>query len=81
MISAKYGLGVTEGVLMLRDKDKKISMTHNQTISSLIPAIYYLPVDDSFFLRVQYSAQEVDDTFKESDNPITVRCALSIISA
>ncbi len=78
LISAKYGLGATEGVLMLGDKDKKISMTHNQTISSLIPSIYYLPVDDSFFLRVQYSAQEVDDTFKKDNTPVTINCLFSI---
>lgn len=78
LISAKYGLGATEGVLIVGDKDKSVRITHEQTVSALMPSIYYLPVDSSFFLRAQYSAQEIDDTFKESSNTVTINCLFSV---
>lgn len=78
LISAKYGLGATEGILIVGDKDKQIKIYHDQTVSALIPFLYYQPIDNTFFLRVQYSAQEIDDTFKENNNTVTVSCLFSI---
>ncbi len=78
LISAKYGLGATEGILIVGDKDKQIKIYHDQTVSALIPFLYYQPIDNTFFLRVQYSAQEIDDTFKENDEPVTVNCLFSV---
>jgi len=78
LISAKYGLGATEGALAIGDKNNTISIMHDQTVSALIPSIHYLPSDGSFFLRLEYSAQEIDDTFKENDKPQAINCLLSI---
>ncbi|RKY40646.1 MAG: glycoside hydrolase family 57 [Candidatus Omnitrophota bacterium] len=64
LISAKQGLGATEGVVVVGDDRKQISFWHDQTMSSLIPSIHYLPVNNNqYFLRLQYSAQEIDETF------------------
>jgi len=78
LISAKYGLGATEGVLLIGDKNSTISITCDKTVSALIPSVHYLPVDENFFLRLEYSAQEIDDTFKENDKPQVINCLFSI---
>ncbi len=67
LISAKHGLGATEGIVVVGDKEKKITIEHGQTISALIPSIRYEPMAHGlYFLRLQYSAKEMDETFRES---------------
>ena len=78
LISAKHGLGATEGAVVVGDKDKKITVEHSQTLSALIPSVYYLPIDETFFLRLQYSAQEMDETFKPANTPQTIECEFLI---
>lgn len=67
LISAKHGLGATEGIIVVGDNKRQISIYHDQTKSALIPSIHYLPMDDDqYFLGLQYSAQEMDETFVEN---------------
>lgn len=64
LISAKHGLGATEGIVVVGDSKKQISIRHDQIKSALIPSIHYLPTDDGhYFLRLEYSVQEMDETF------------------
>ncbi len=63
LISAKHGLGATEGIIIVGDRNRKLLIEHDRELSALIPSVFYKPVDGSFFLRIQYSAQEIDDTF------------------
>jgi len=67
LISAKHGLGATEGLVFVGDKEKKMTFCHDQTKSAVIPSVHFLPLGDGqYFLRLKYSAQEVDETFNES---------------
>lgn len=64
LISAKYGLGATEGMVMIGDKEKQVYIWHDNAKAALIPTIQYqLSENNQYFLRLQYSAQELDDTF------------------
>lgn len=66
LISSKHGLGNTKGVVIIGDKHHKITFTVDPTKSFIIPSIYYKKVDGGKFLfRLIYSAQEIDETFKE----------------
>ena len=78
LISAKNGLGATKGIVAVGDREKTITVVHNQTLSALIPSVYFLPIGDTFFLRLQYSAQEMDETFKPADKPQTIECEFLI---
>ena len=78
LISAKNGLGATEGIVVIGDKEKSIVVKHNRTMSALIPSIVFSPIDDTFFLRLQYSAQEIDDTFLPNDRPQAIECQFII---
>lgn len=71
LISARHGLGATEGFVFVGDKQKKMTFHHDQTKSAVIPSVHFSPLDDGqYFLRLQYSAQEVDETFNESQEKV-----------
>jgi len=78
LISAKHGLGSTEGMVVVGDKDKSLIFKHNQTLSALVPSIYFLPMKDTYFLRLQYSAQEMDETFKPKEGKQIIECEFLI---
>jgi len=66
LISSRHALGATEGVMMIGDKTKVIKFKHSPKQSAIIPQIVYLPSEENYFFRLQYSAQELDETFVES---------------
>ncbi|TFB09333.1 glycoside hydrolase family 57 [Candidatus Atribacteria bacterium MT.SAG.1] len=68
LISAKQGLGATEGMVIIGDKEKQLCIWHDNNVAALIPTIYYqLAGNNQYFLRLQYSAQEMDETFVEDE--------------
>lgn len=68
LISAKHGLGATEGLVIIGDKEKQVCIWHDPAKSALIPTIkYQLTKNNQYFLRLQYSAQELDETFKKDE--------------
>ena len=68
LISAINGLGNTKGILILGDKNKSIKFQLNLSKSFLIPTISFNRTNNSFLLRVSYSAQELDETFRVNSN-------------
>lgn len=67
LISSKHGLGATEGLVIVGDRHKQVIFQHDLTQAAVIPSVHFLPLDDSqYFLRLQYSAQEIDETFKKN---------------
>jgi len=79
LISAKNGLGCTEGVIIIGDKNFKLQFMNNRTLSALIPSINYRPVNENlFFLRLQYSAQEMDETFIKNDSRHSIYSEIEI---
>ncbi|MBN2718092.1 MAG: hypothetical protein JXX14_19760 [Deltaproteobacteria bacterium] len=79
LISSKHGLGATEGVVIIGDKNRQIVCRHDNTVGYVIPAVRYATVDDNnYFLRIQYSAQELDETFRGNDSPQTIAARVRI---
>jgi len=66
LISARQGFGNTEGIFVVGDNDKTITLECNMSISALIPSIFYKEMGDTYFFRLQYSAREIDETVKSS---------------
>ncbi|WP_022671251.1 glycoside hydrolase family 57 [Hippea alviniae] len=81
LISAKYGLGATEGIMFIGDRYKTLQVIHNPLRSALIPFVFFKPMNDTFFLRLEYSACEMDDTFKESKESQNIECEFIIRAA
>ncbi len=70
LVSSRHGLGGTEGRLTIGDKDKSVTIEHANHLAAMIPSVIYHPMGDRrYFLRVQYSIQESDETFRPHENP------------
>jgi len=65
LISARHGLGNTDGIITIGDKDKSIAFKIDMSISALIPSIIYKEIDQTFFFRLQFSAREMDETLED----------------
>ena len=76
LISSRHGFGNTEGIFTIGDKDKSLSIKCDMRLSALIPSIVYRETSESFFFRLQYSAQELDETLKAK--PISIKSTISI---
>lgn len=64
LITAKQGLGTSNGIVEIGDNDKKLIFKHDQSVSALVPYIVFRPVNEGkLLLRLVYSAQEIDETF------------------
>jgi len=64
LISARQGYGNTEGLFIIGDSEKSIAFFCGMTLSALIPSIVYFEDNNDYFFRLQYSAQELDETLK-----------------
>ena len=79
LISSVYGLGATSGELRIRDKDKMLIFEHDLPTGYLIPSITYIPMERGlYFLRIVYSAQEIDETFRPQSSPQVLNFLLTI---
>ena len=70
LVTAKGGLGATEGTVLVGDGRRFLVVEHDPTVSALIPTLRFEKVrGGQYFLRVRYSAQETDETFVAHDRP------------
>ena len=79
LISTRYGLGVTDGVFRIGDSKNSITFEHKPSQAALIPHLQYLPQTNGLFLlRLIYSAQELDETFRVSDEPQIIKHKITV---
>lgn len=79
LITAKGGLGATDGRIIIGDDHRRLVLRHDPCLSALVPTVRFVPGRDGrYFLRVRYSAQEIDETFVPHDRPWHVAWALTI---
>lgn len=78
LITSVHSLGNSNGTLTIGDATKSVTFDVDMSISAILPKIKFIKTKDSFFLRVIYSAQEVDDTFIERNEPWTLECNMVI---
>ena len=70
LITAKGGLGATENIVEIGDGKCSLVIRHDPCVSALIPTVRFEKVrGGEYFLRLRYSAQEIDETFVENDAP------------
>ena len=79
LISSKHALGATNGIVIIGDKDKRLVFKHDPFKSAMIPTIILKKAsDNNLFFRLQYSVQEIDETFKVSEYEVHYNCSLAI---
>lgn len=61
-VSARQGLGLTEGVLMLGDSSHAVRIEVDQSVAKPLGLITYQPAGDRFFLSASLSLTESDET-------------------
>jgi len=82
IVSARYGFGATGGRVIVGDSSRQVEIVHDPGQAALIPSILYQPFDDgSCFLRLQYSAQELDETFVPGDRPTVIEAEFRLYSS
>jgi len=79
IVSARYGFGATGGRVEVGDGSRKVEIVHDPGVAALVPSIIYEPIGDRlYFLRLQYSAQELDETFVSADEPAVIEAEFEI---
>lgn len=67
LITAGHALGLTEGSAKIGDARRHIAIEVDKSLSALIGLLVHQPTSGTFFTRLELSAQEIDDTFKDRD--------------
>jgi hypothetical protein len=83
IISAVHSFGATNGRVIIGDKDKQLLIEHDPSVGYILPRITFLPLSSqSYFFRISYSAQEIDETFKVNDLPqeLDIKLKISVAS-
>src|SRR5262249_4583002 len=65
LLSGSHAIGLTEGIIEVGDQAKALRIEVDKTCAALVAMITYVPIRDSFFCRVSFSAAEVDETRRE----------------
>ena len=65
LVSSSSALGMTGGELRMGDRDRAIVVRTRLDQACVVAQITYLPVQESFFYRVSFSAEELDETSRE----------------
>lgn len=79
LVTAKGGLGATEGVVEIGDGRRTLVIRHDPCRSALVPTLRFEEVrGGGYFLRLRYSAQEIDETFVPSEQPWHVEWKITI---
>jgi hypothetical protein len=79
LITAKGGLGATDGEVVIGDDRRRLVLRHDPAVSALVPTVRFVPGRDGrYFLRVRWSAQEIDETFVADQAPWHVAWVLSV---
>lgn len=79
LVTAKGGLGATDGEVVIGDDRRRLVLRHDPTVSALVPTVRFVPGRDGrYFLRVRWSAQEIDETFVPGPAPWRVAWVLSV---
>lgn len=84
LVSARCGLGVTTGWIELGGTDTRLRIETDQTAAALLGMIQYKQTGSTYFCRLSFSAQEMDETRnlgKQSVEPTACRTMRMVISA
>ncbi|HLW95893.1 MAG TPA: hypothetical protein VKS25_10990 [Solirubrobacteraceae bacterium] len=62
LVSARIGLGVTEGLLLIGDAEHHVRVEIDQNLARPLGLVNFHPTGQSYFLRAAFSLTESDDT-------------------
>ena len=62
LVSGHTCLGITTGDIVVGDRSKAIKISCDMKLSALPALLTYIEDESAYFMRVQFSAREIDDT-------------------
>lgn len=81
LVSAKQGLGLTEGVVEIGDVHSILRITVDRSLSALLGLVTFKPVGTTYFFRCGLSASEMDETSKQKRKKGPLRARISFSAA
>lgn len=79
LVSAGHGIGITDGWVELRDKSHILRIELDKGALALLGLVSYREVGGTYFCRVAFSAGEMDETRRVTDNgPWKAECRLRL---
>lgn len=78
LVSAKKGIGATEGIVEIGDSQKSLCIEVDRAKSTLLGLITYKPVKTKYFFRCSFSASEMDETSKIKHISEPISCTLRL---
>ncbi len=78
LVSARQALGMTEGTVVVGDRERRLTVTINRKRAAVLGQVTFDPVGESYFLRLVFSAREMDETSRPLALSEPLRCSLSL---
>jgi hypothetical protein len=78
LVSATQGLGITEGTVVLGDRERRLTASVDREQAAVLGQVTFVPVGESYFLRLVFSAREMDETSRPLALPQPLRFRLSL---
>jgi hypothetical protein len=78
LVTANNAPGCSQGKIIIGDKHKSLSFQIDQDVSALIPYVRVINLGNKSMLKLMFSSQEVDDTFREHGNLVTIDSSVTI---
>ena len=80
LVSASHAIGITEGVVVLGDAHRRLTVRFDKTSAALVGLVTYQHMHNNYFYRLAFTTREVDDTSHPS--PIgELKCRIHLESA
>ena len=78
LISSNNCFGATNGVIKISNNDYRLIIKIDKNLSSCIPMMSSVKVDEKRFTRLFFSAEEIDDTSKEKVKSFEARISIKV---
>lgn len=78
LVSAKQALGMTEGTILVGDRERIVNVAVDRELAAVLGQITFEPVGESFFLRLAFSAREMDETSRSLTLSEPLRCRVTL---
>jgi hypothetical protein len=80
LVSASTALGMTNGEFSLGDSHRQVRVATAMDQAAVVAQVTYVPVADSFFYRVSFSAAELDETCRNRQNEDSPKTFTFVVS-
>ncbi len=79
LTSSEFCLGMTEGIFAIGDRHRTVRLEVDPAGAWILPKVAHREfANGEHVLRLEYSAQEIDETFVPADEPVVIEAAIRL---